>query len=960
MSFELQNFRSLGTGSIGLDREVTLGQDGNGQTSLHQGESRLSSRLKGWFNGLGGGNPVDTSQRRELRLGTKQAFINALARSEGGTVAVRALKAAGLPDDWAVNDRPLTSRTISKVLEKAQSFRAVAVKANEASLHSLLSRFDKVEQRDLRAAISAAVRSHPEFGQTTMSRQTLSDVVNQASRQVRATQERQCESRFPGLTALARQHNEGVPDAPQQVRLTLNAQTLVTDVRFDLVSPDWSGGTHTEALGALDASSEVLGKSAWNQSAMKALDNELYAVFERLAGAKGNMLMEELDLRTELARVESELRDAQTMRDARKDLGMGRGLVEQAQHDVQRLENERMDLGKRLALLDALQTDLAHQQDLISSKMTYLQELRQNDPLSERAVAHSNLIWAQAGNHIIDVLAQAIEEGNINLAGQGGEGLAEPLLNADDRLTTLRETWSDIVADTYRAYEDTARENNSVAPPTGKKTDHPVVQGREALLTRLREALDDAGVSRKDIDRLTGKSALQNAYREALSTSELWQPVSRNMVVMRDGVVSQYTSKITPVQHWNEGFKARYTVNGQLRGVTAGEADNTVHARNLKVSELIGEHGEQLATVVGHGVLDMWKVDDPDLRERANTQGAREVLELAIASNPRLQQRLNEGRQAQLTHVSVNLISPDTLRSTWLSGKFKPDYMEKDYTEAQFRAFQANSGPNVALGVYNPDTNQFQTRNLDVNAITFSFGINKISTTNLSKVMLGVWKNVHAHNTENMIKLVGDLGQGKQGSQGARPGGFIGQVYDKLDNAALQARRGGNADDALRLQGLLDKLQVQTDIVRSMFTHETFASGNGDTAKMGREILALQALAERSLSTLHDLGLSGEDLIAATLSKGCKSDKDRGGVTDVELKSKLILQDMGGDMAPDERLVGDDQSLYYTVGVSSGQIENQRWNTGLGGSKETGHLKERIPDLQVREFLSGLGKFAKA
>ncbi|MBJ7264603.1 MAG: hypothetical protein JHC61_13185, partial [Burkholderiaceae bacterium] len=99
---------------------------------------------------------------------------------------------------------------------------------------------------------------------------------------------------------------------------------------------------------------------------------------------------------------------------------------------------------------------------------------------------------------------------------------------------------------------------------------------------------------------------------------------------------------------------------------------------------------------------------------------------------------------------------------------------------------------------------------------------------------------------------------------------------------------------------------------------------------------------------------------AGTSSKGCKSDKDRGGVTDVELKSKLILQDLGGEMNPDEKLQGDDQGVYYTVSASSGQLDSQRGNTGFAGSKEASHLKDRLPDPEVRQFLTGLGAFTKA
>lgn len=121
---------------------------------------------------------------------------------------------------------------------------------------------------------------------------------------------------------------------------------------------------------------------------------------------------------------------------------------------------------------------------------------------------------------------------------------------------------------------------------------------------------------------------------------------------------------------------------------------------------------------------------------------------------------------------------------------------------------------------------------------------------------------------------------------------------------------------------------------------------------MSRHILALQGLAEEVFA------LKGVVDQAATMSKGCKSDKDRGGVTDVELKHLIITEDMGGHITPDTELGSEDQANYYAVASGSGQIENQQYNTGLGGSKEAGKLKERIPDPIVRQYLMGLGAFA--
>ena len=145
-----------------------------------------------------------------------------------------------------------------------------------------------------------------------------------------------------------------------------------------------------------------------------------------------------------------------------------------------------------------------------------------------------------------------------------------------------------------------------------------------------------AGFTSKQIDKLTNKKALRKAQLNALFVSPTWQTVERDMLIVRDGAVQSYKSKIKPAQHLNQRFKESYTVDGQVCGVTAGEADQLNHARNLKLSELFNAAGNRLAAVLGNGVLDMWKITDPELRKKANTGAAKEVLELAVASNGKL------------------------------------------------------------------------------------------------------------------------------------------------------------------------------------------------------------------------------------------------------------------------------------------------------------------------------------
>jgi phosphatidylinositol-4,5-bisphosphate 4-phosphatase len=602
-----------------------------------------------------------------------------------------------------------------------------------------------------------------------------------------------------------------------------------------------------------------------------------------------------------------------------------------------------------LDIFVALGKELEHQVTLLDAKSAYVDEMRLTDPLTDRSVKHSNLVWAHAGDALLEQLQKDVEQGK------------PPLTDTQKvALDMVQMEWTGLVMERGHEYRESSDPESlqSIDAPSKRNQDtHPIVQGKRDTLESLRGKLEEAGIPKKTLDQMFSKSSLGRAEREALSGMQTWQPLSRDMVVMRDGVMRTYKSEITPAQFIDRrlGVDKGHGVSG---GTSAGVKDGEDHARNLKVSRLIDPGGKVMTTVVGHGVLDMWDVRDETRRQEVNKEGAKEVLEVALSSNDRLRASLTDPERdphappPRLVHVSVNLISPDTVRDVVPIGAFH-DYQERTYTFNQFRAFDSNSGPGQELRVFDPQNPDGEgTARVDVDTITFSFGINGIATGGTQHILFGAWDNVHEHNTRNMVKLVGDLGQGEFGARGARPGGFVGEAYDRLeilrdDPESTPAQK----QEAERLMG---QMRGQTDLVRTMFTEETFRIGKGDTAKMGREILVLQGLAEQALD------LAGATDLAGTMSKGCKSDKDRGGVTDVELKSKLILRDMGGDMNPDERLEGDDQGVYYTVSSSSGQLENQRWNTGLSGSKESGKLKARLPDPEVRQFLSGLGKFAKA
>lgn len=931
MAIGLSNFRQLSGGFF--EREIR--QNPQGQEGVRQsGLSRLASRIQGWFR-----SPQEQQARVQERVQVKQAFLGLLEKTEGQAGAQRALRACGLPQGWATNDRPLTNHQVGKILGKAQEFRLQVVRHNESLLGETLKGLEGPELRDVRAAVIREVRNDSRYGNTPLSRVDVQSLRTRAETEVREQRARQCEERFPALTDLVRNAPQGSPLS----RVGLDPGRLSQELR-----QIYGGGPRhdpqvTGALDQIDQTTELLGRQAWNQDSLRGLSEALGHQRDDLEVCQGGLRDGIQTLRNELGALKEELnevdRDLQAAREGSneaKTLQTRKGELE----GQIRFRNEKLSVGQ------ALVHDMDRQIGLLDAKSDYVDEMRLTDPLTNRSVKHSDLIWAQAGNHLLDRLSEDV---------QGGDpALTEEQLDA---LAQVRGQWTELCEARSQAYRDSVDVNTLQpieAPSKSNKDTHPVVQGKRDTMQDLRARLEDIGIPRGTLDALFSKSSMTRSERQALAGLETWQPVMRDMPVMRDGVMRTYKSEVVPAQFIGHELGVDLG-QGRIGGVSAGVKDSEDHARNLKVSRLRDPEGQVMTTVVGHGVLDMWGVEDGDDRQTSNERGAREVLEVALTSNDRLRGVLTDPDRPQdappprLVHVSVNLISPDSLRDNLGI----QDYQERTYTQNQFRAFEANSGQGQSLRVFDPDhpERQGEARTVDVDAITFSFGINAISTGG-REMLMRVWNNVHEHNTTNMIKLVGDLGEGAFGARGVRPGGFVGEVYDRLETVVNDPTT--PPDQLAKAEGLMAQLRGQTDLVRSMFTEEAFRTGNGDTAKMGREILVLQGLAEQGL------GLVGATDLAGTMSKGCKSDKDRGGVTDVELKSKLILRDLGGEMNPDERLEGDDQGVYYTVSASSGQLENQRWNTGMAGSKEAGHLKDRLPDPEVRQFLCGLGKFAKA
>lgn len=910
MSLDITAFRSVQGERLVLNNPIQTA------TGAIKAQLPFLDRVVNFFKS--GEDKYGTVQQRQENREFKTTFLTALVKSEGWEIANKAVKAAGLKPGWALSGKPMDEKTVQLVLDKAQHYRQKAVEITQHNMEYFLQFNGTPGFRDsfqntpsglpgsdvdnpaLQALFSREVKLHPDFAKRPFGPGDLQGIAHNTILKFEAMKQSQFREQYPGLSHYVQQGHGGVPREDSRSffgELVPQLSTSTSQGHPLSGEPVKFRGVAQEALVAIWKNQTLLSRMEYEPEGWKELGDDLLGAHDRL-----------LELETQLGALG----------------GVDLPGTPEGQD-----------------LMAGLAQELRHQRDLLLAKAGFLDDVMQNDPLGQKMVDYSNLLWAQAAGKIFD---EAIGM------------LTDP--GAIDRLQKAKTHFIDMQQEIY----DTSKPGpRTIEPGTVEKALHPATLGKTTAKEYLETFLRQAGVPKETIKELTSSDNLGRARRQALNENQDWAPIRREMVVHRDGVTRTYESRITPGSSISPRFERLY--GGPGTGISSATKDDLVHARNLKVSELVrkdpGGQEHSKVKLIGHGVLDMWDIDDPQQRHDANVSGAHEVLEAAITVNDRIRtealNRVQNGNPTpiKITHVSVNLITPAGWRE--LPGMVKTDtfhdYQEKTYTQEQFRAFHENTtegtgGPVIfhldddrppGLGIVNQG--QDTQIEVDVDVIAFSFGINPIATGKMPDFM-GGWSQIYDHNRGMMEKFVGDLGSGEFGAFGARPGGFIGEVLDHLDMTNPDHRE------------LAGRIQEQTDLVRSMFTHEDFKRGNGDPAKMGRHILALQGLAEEALE------LAGVNDLGATMSKGCKSDKDRGGVTDTELKHQLITEDMGGQILPDMQLEGDDQNNYYVVSSGSGQLENQLLNTGLPGSKEAGKLKERIPSPTVRQYLSGLGSFS--
>ena len=591
-------------------------------------------------------------------------------------------------------------------------------------------------------------------------------------------------------------------------------------------------------------------------------------------------------------------------------------------------------------LQESIVDELGNQIGKLMSKLQYLDDYIKGDPLSEKAIAHDRLVWAQTTVTALDDLIA-------NLTRQLPENTPrENLPREQRRIFDAREA---AIARRDQAIgrveqAQTEFDGASFERPPGIDSDSArriAYANRRREFVQMKLFLDQIGMRLGrgvDGNRETTGAFLDRMRVKTLETMEQWQPIVRDMNVSRDGVDRLYRSEIVPGSRIGGAVGRSYQEHG-VKGLVPGDRVNMQHAPNLQVSYLSrvekSENGDEVKTgllkTIRHGVLDVFGIPNEQTRKEASKAGAKEVLTTSVEINDDFKQRAlekhDQGNQpsSKIVHINIGLLPGE------LSSKQR-DRRDGEFIQHQFDAFNELPDENgkVMLPVVN-EQNIERNVEFEVDTISFAFGTPKDKDEA---------KRFEEHDRQSMIKLFGDA------MPGTTMGGYMGGLVDRLTRLSRQEDTSPEQKQAITK--LLATIRGEVDTVRSEFTSGRYKTSDEDRHRMARHVMRVVDLGAEALRLL------GDNDTLMSLSEGCRDNLDSGSMVDVEHKTQAIIEDFGGLVIPGT-LSEQDRTIYNTVLTSSGQVEMQTMTTGLGGTGSVDEVSDRSSDPKALEYARGFG-----
>ena len=430
----------------------------------------------------------------------------------------------------------------------------------------------------------------------------------------------------------------------------------------------------------------------------------------------------------------------------------------------------------------------------------------------------------------------------------------------------------------------------------------------DVVADRLVEELTRRLPARVTVNADVMKAMVSKGFREALNAGD-WTPIHKQFEGSLNGRAFALTSDIVPGRHQGEQIGSLYEVG--VNGYMCHTAD-TRHAVNLAHSSITVDPGDGSGAQVAfsgirHGVHSAWEIGNDATRRAANLQRAKEAVIAAYLSNPAAA-KLGDDGFYHLPMASVSLLTPDWTRNYTFIGKTSNN--ERAMLQDQLDAWQGIGQRTVDVTA--PDGRRIQVK---PEVLAFNFGVN------VGAVKLTDWVKPAGFLME---KVASGWGFSDPVNQVAFAQ-LQGRVAAFADQVGVDPHK---ADMAKKLCGQLEQ------ILRSEDHHHD----QHDAYKAAARVAVIT------------------HLIGGVPCWNCKSGKDRTGEMDAECKFLSTLIALKAPIPdPGQQLNDDQKALFRSIVLQSGNLEMQRYNTGLAGFK-TGSVKsigERLGGGEAAKYHKG-------
>jgi hypothetical protein len=467
----------------------------------------------------------------------------------------------------------------------------------------------------------------------------------------------------------------------------------------------------------------------------------------------------------------------------------------------------------------------------------------------------------------------------------------------------------------------------------------------------LSERLKEANVGGNfSVDSL--EKDIKHQHVQALGKDQNWDRIDKEFSLTINGESRRFTSTLTPQSQITNGAFGPEPGTGVC--CHDGESTDPV---NLWQSELKDEDGNVMFRQIRTGVNCAYEITDPDERKEANDSRLRQLVMVAIGSDPKLQEQardqLDPNKQPKAPIVVQNLwishLTPDVIRGTGIKGQQENERM---MALEQYQAMQdlKNLGE-TEITVPGQDGQEIKLL-VKYEPIMFNFGVNAGAVAFGGSDLTGGW----SFSNENFNEPSMELLMGRPAMEGGEMGGWVGQALETNRAKITQAEEEIARLKAQQDRELLGELPTGQDVQEQDDDVLDVEERLGELQQIITEARASNERIEALSKQVQDLWVSGEYMtqgedpykmssrlgvlgfeLGSVVTSNCKSNKDRNSYGDVHMKDLSIqMREKGELRAPNQPRSREEQINLRTIGRQCGNSELQTLNVGGAGYKLEG------------------------